>query len=83
MEPVQQKFYSSPNFEELNWVLENKNMEVVQQNKFILNHLYRKCKLTSEIGELAQLVEHRFCKARVRGSSPLFSTNKPSRNQVP
>ena len=49
-------------------------MEVVQQNKSILNHLYRKCKLTSEFGELAQSVEHLLCKQRVRGSSPLFST---------
>ena len=30
-------------------------MEVVQQIEFILNHLYRKCELTSEIGALAQL----------------------------
>ncbi len=50
-------------------------MEVVQQNKSILNHLYRKCKLTSEIGALAQQVEHLLCKQRVRGSSPLGSTN--------
>lgn len=50
-------------------------MEVVQQNKSILNHLYRKCNLTSEFGALAQLVERLLCKQNVRGSNPLGSTN--------
>ena len=50
-------------------------MEVVQQTKLILNHLYRKCKSTSEIGGLAQLIEHRLCTAGVTGLSPVSSTN--------
>ena len=29
-------------------------------------------------GDLAQLVEHRLCKAGVRGSIPLVSTEKPT-----
>ena len=29
----------------------------------------------SESGDVAQVVEHRLCKAGVRGSSPLVSTN--------